>query len=501
MRRNMMVLVVGLAALVAGCGMFSAHSDVIEEAGGQQFTAERLANIMTSVKAPMQYDLKTGEVITRLWTDMTLFAQAAASGKLTADSALVAEAMWPAIVQATAARWMDTVVARKAKVTDVAVDSAYQADQVRAVQHILVAVDSAAPKEDKDAARKRADHFLAMIKAGYSFDKLAHDSTMDPGSKADSGWYGLKSKVTWDPPFGNALWKLKPGEVSGVVQGRFGFHIIRRPSDAESAKYWRDSLSRAAAGPIQTAYMAELATNNDLKVDGGAVAHMRASLDDLEGHETDHTGLATYKDGSFTTADFVQWVRAITTDPSSGPEQIIQFKSAPDSQYVKLLKEFTQVKLVIREGAKNHVRLMPEEWKQMEEGFGGAIDSIKANMGLTAAVLDPKASEHDRSRAAAEKVDQFFDNLVAQKVQFRPLPGILSATLRARAKTKFNTVALQHGLDLARAKHSADSAKSNPPFGATPPPATTPPALKPAPNGPPIGNAPPAPPPAAPKKP
>ena len=43
MRRNMMVPVVGVAALVAGCGMFSAHSDVIEEAAGQQFTAERLA--------------------------------------------------------------------------------------------------------------------------------------------------------------------------------------------------------------------------------------------------------------------------------------------------------------------------------------------------------------------------------------------------------------------------------------------------------------------------
>ena len=500
MRRNMIVAVVGVAALVAGCGMFSAHSDVIEEAAGQQFTAERLATIMTSVKAPMQYDVKTGEVITRLWTDMTLFSQAAASGKLTADSSLVADAMWPTIMQATAARWMDTVVARKSKVTDAAVDSAYKADQVRGVQHLLVMVDSSAPKEDKDAARKKAEHFLAMIKSGYSFSKLAHDSTMDPGSKADSGWYGLQPKTRWDPPFGNALWKLKPGEISEVVKGAFGFHIIRRPDDGESAKLWRDSLSRAAAQPIQAAYLAELTTTNNVKVDGSAVPHMRAALDDLDGHKTDHAALATYKDGSFTTGDFVQWVLAITADPARGPDQITTFKSAPDSQYVGLLKEFTQVKLMIREGDRNHVRLTPAEWKQMETAFAGAVDSIEKNMDLTGAVLDPKASQHDRSRAAAEKVDQFFDKLVSQKAQYRPLPGILSATLRAHEKTKFNAVALQHGLDLAKTKHSADSAKANPPTGAATPPAAPPAApgaMTPAPGGPPVGNAPPA----APKKP
>ncbi|MGH7523882.1 MAG: peptidylprolyl isomerase [Gemmatimonadales bacterium] len=501
MRRNMMVSLVGMVALVAGCGMFSAHSDVIEEAAGQQFTAEHLASIMTSVKGPMQYDVKTGEVITHLWTDMTLFAQAAATGKLKTDSALVADAMWPTIVQATAARWMDTVVAQKSKVPDASVDSAYKADQVRAVQHILVRVDSSAPKEDKDAARKRADHFLSMIKSGYSFAQLAYDSTMDDGSKADSGWYGLAPKARWDPPFGNALWKLKPGEVSPIVQGRFGFHIIRRPSDAESVKLWRDSLTRASAGPIQAAYMAQVTTANDVKVDASAVPHMRAALDDLDGHRDDHTALTTYKDGSFTTGDFVHWVLAITADPATGPDQITKFKSAPDSQYVGLVKEFTQLQLVVREADRHHVHLTAAEWKQMETGFATDVDSIKAAIGLTPAVLDPKASEHDRTRAAQLKVDEFFDNLAAQKpgTHFRPLPGLLAATLRVHLPTKFNAIALQHGLDLARSKHSADSAKANPSGagGAAPPPA---PGLRPAPGGPPVGNPPPPPAP-APKKP
>ena len=499
MRRNVMV-VVGLAALVGGCGMFSAHSDAVEEAAGQTFTAQRLADIMTSIKGPMQFDVKTGAVITRLWTDMTLFAQAAAANKLTADSSLVADAMWPTIIQATAARWMDSVVVHKSKVTDAMIDSAYKADQVRGVEHILVAVDSAAPKEDKDKARKKAERFLAQLKAGASFAQLAHDSTDDPGSKADSGWYGLKPKATWDPPFGNALWALKPGEISGVVAGRFGFHIVRRPSDVESARFWRDSLTRATAGPIQSAYLNELTTTYNVKLDAAALPHMRASLDDLEGHENDHTALSTFNGGSFTTGDFIHWARAATSDPIRGTDQLAAFKAGPDSNFVGLLKYFTQVALLIKEADKNHVGLTPDEWKQMEAAFAAAVDTIKMNMGLTPAVLDPKASAHDRSRAAAERVDGFFNDLLAQKAQPRPLQGMLSATLRSREKTRFNAVALQHGIDLAKAKHSADSLKASGPGGAVAPPPAAPSGMKPAPGGPPIGGAAP-PPPAPPKKP
>ena len=92
-------------------------------------------------------------------------------------------------------------------------------------------------------------------------------------------------------------------------------------------------------------------------------------------------------------------------------------------------------------------------------------------------------------------------DITGSKKQPRMLPGILAATLRERESTKFNAVALQHGLDLAKAKHTADSAKAvggaggvgDKPGGAAPEGA-----IKPAPGGPPVGGAPPPP---APKKP
>jgi hypothetical protein len=504
MRRYMMV-VVGLVALVSGCGMFSAHSDVIEEAAGQKFTAARLADLLTRIRAPgMQYDTKIGTFVTAYWTDVTLFAQAVAANKLTTDSALVAEAMWPMIAQATATRWVDTVIAKRANITDATIDSAYTAGQLRVVQHILIKADSAGPKELKEIARRKVDALLVQLKRGASFSKLAVENTDDGASKADSGYIAPRPKAFYMPSFDKALWSLKPGEMSGIVTTVYGYHILRRPTVTESARFWRDTLSRKAIEPIMTAYNEELLKTYDVKVDGAAVPHMRAALDDRRAHVGDHTTLMTYKDGTFTTGDFVHWIDASMPDPTQAEAQIQAFKSHPDSEYVSTVRSMTQSALLLKEAAKNHVALTAVEWKQMQDGFAEAVDSLKSLVGLVPPALDPKASVSDRSRAATKKVDEFFNDLVGQKKQLRQLPGILSATLRSREKTKFNPIALQRGLELARSKHAADSAKTAGPSSAAAP-VPAPAVITPAPGGPPVSGQPPAPAPStpapAPKKP
>jgi peptidyl-prolyl cis-trans isomerase D len=371
------------------------------------------------------------------------------------------------------------------------------------VQHILIKADSAAPKEVKEIAQKKAESILAQLKGGASFNKLAFENTDDPGSKADSGFYGPKPKGIWMPSFDKVLWSLKPGEMSGIVTTPYGYHIIRRPTAAESARFWRDSLSRAVAEPIITAYFAELAKTNDMKIDANAIPHMRAALNEMESHYTDNTALATYKGGSFTTGDFVRWIGAALSDPSRAADQEDKLKTTPNSEYKKMVTVMSQQSMVLNEAKTHGVHLSADEWKAMRQDFMTGIDTLKAAMGLTGPDFDPKVSASARSKAAAAKVDEYFNDLVVQKKQLQVLPGILAATLRERDKTKFNAIALQHGLDLAKAKHSADSvaaAATGKPGGIAPEAAPLPQgALQPAPGGPPTGA--PATPPPAPKKP
>jgi parvulin-like peptidyl-prolyl isomerase len=83
------------------------------------------------------------------------------------------------------------------------------------------------PEIDTDKKnRAKAEEVLKRARAGEDFAKLAQefgtDGTKDKGG--DLGWFGHGEM---DPTFEQATYALKPGQISDVVQTKFGFHIIK----------------------------------------------------------------------------------------------------------------------------------------------------------------------------------------------------------------------------------------------------------------------------------
>jgi peptidyl-prolyl cis-trans isomerase C len=73
-----------------------------------------------------------------------------------------------------------------------------------------------------------AKEVLALLKKGGNFEKIAADKSKDAGSKARGGDLDWGPAARFPKPFGDALGKLKKGQLSDApVQTDVGWHVIR----------------------------------------------------------------------------------------------------------------------------------------------------------------------------------------------------------------------------------------------------------------------------------
>ncbi len=137
-------------------------------------------------------------------------------------------------------------------------------EQVHA-RHILIGVAQTATAKDKAEAKATAEAVLAQLRKGADFTKLAAQYSADPGNRNTSGDLGFFARGQMVKPFEDAAFKLKPGEISNVVETRFGYHIIKvddhRPAGSDTLEQARpkiiDALKRKAGADLAHNQMRE----------------------------------------------------------------------------------------------------------------------------------------------------------------------------------------------------------------------------------------------------
>jgi hypothetical protein len=100
-------------------------------------------------------------------------------------------------------------------------------------KHVLVKYEGAkkAPPtvtRTREQACLRAEEARSKLEQGMPFAEVVSTYSEEPGAATREGSLGRIERSHVVPPFADAAFSLKPGEVSHIVETDFGFHIIMR---------------------------------------------------------------------------------------------------------------------------------------------------------------------------------------------------------------------------------------------------------------------------------
>ena len=260
-----------------------------------------------------------------------------------------------------------------------------------------------------------------------------------------------------------ALPIFKPGQISGLVQTQFGWHIIRRNTFEEV----KDEYARMASGPAvakaDSIWIAGQEAAASIKIMPTAASTVKNVVPDLEGHASDKTVLATWVGGDFTVARLVRWL-----DAAPQKEQLAQqVRAAADSSIDQLLRQVLRTELLLRAADSAKVVLDSAEMAEVRKNYTDAVVNVWTKLGVSPTLLaDSGKTAAARQKVAASIVDGFLERLMKQQAQFVPIAPPMEKVMRGKYGAKLSTAGLERAVaEIKKDKEAADSAraKSRPP--------------------------------------
>ncbi|MBX2988098.1 MAG: peptidylprolyl isomerase [Bdellovibrionaceae bacterium] len=117
---------------------------------------------------------------------------------------------------------------QKIQVSDAEMAAWYKQNPEIRTSHILIEFKPGATPQQVAEAKKRATEIYDEVrKSKRPFEELVKLYSDDPLSKQAGGDVGWQSRIGLYPTYYNATTGLKVGDIHGLVETPFGFHIIK----------------------------------------------------------------------------------------------------------------------------------------------------------------------------------------------------------------------------------------------------------------------------------
>jgi len=466
----------------------TAHVDVAARAGNQELSVKRLAELLGDSKLGIPVTKQNAQTIATLWTDYQLMGIAAARGDTVVDRKAIDEAAAGFLASMRLQRFTDSI--GKTFTPDSATEAGYNAGKANifAARHILFGTNPTMTPAQKDSVRRAAEAVRVTVTDANFADMAAKHST-EPGAQQSKGNLGVFQRGMMVKEFGDAVANLKPGEISGLVETQFGYHIVQRLPYAAAKGQYAQTYAQAARAVAESTYLAGLDAKANIKVRDDAPAKVKAALKDPMAHRKDNDQIASFDGGTLTVGRFITWVNS-----APNPQQIAQqLQTVPDSTVKGIVERVVRNELMLREADRLKIDIPAEEREQIYTQFGQLLRQIWEQLGVSPQMLrDSAKTDADRERLAAARIDSYVDRLVNGQVQPVQVPPIVSNLLADRYEMKINQAGVDRALEEAqKVRHVADSTRAaQQPQSAIPMPGAPGAQPEPAPGTPPQGAAP-----------
>lgn len=114
------------------------------------------------------------------------------------------------------------------KITDSEMKEFYKKNPEFRIAHILIDMKPDASNEERSITKKRALEIMDDVKKSKKpFEDLVKLYSDDVATKDMGGDIGYQSRVTLSPIIYEVVSKMKIGEVKGLIETKFGFHIVK----------------------------------------------------------------------------------------------------------------------------------------------------------------------------------------------------------------------------------------------------------------------------------
>ncbi|HJR63826.1 MAG TPA: peptidylprolyl isomerase [Gemmatimonadaceae bacterium] len=466
MKRSYFALLALLATITACDGFkeaLTAHVDVVATAGSQELSVDRFANLLAQSKAPLNDDI--ANAIADLWVNYQLVAKAAAESDSLNAPEEIDQAMWFFVAQERAGKWREQV-GRTWAIDSTVNDTRYAQGDLLSAQHILLPFrnDSVMSPAQRAELKQRAEALRARATAA-NFAQLARDNSAD-GSAQRGGSLGIFRRGDMVPAFEQAVIALSPGDISPVVETQFGYHIIRRPTLDEVREEFASAAARASLQKAESTYLARLDSINQVKFKDDAVRLIKEVARDVDAHRRDRTVIAELRGDDFTAARLVQW---LTGAPRGEELQQGLARQADSADVMRFAKSVVTTELVLRQADSANVTLDSTERKALRDAFTRLVTSTWDGLQVAPqALADSAGAGLQRERAAASRVEQYMDRLMANPAQTRfvSIPGPLANMLRSKYEWKINAAGQKRAIERAnrlRAQEDSTATANRPP--------------------------------------